>query len=203
MVFPGAGYAELALAAAAQTFGQGKGVALEGLKIEAPLVLDGKSRTGLQLSLLRRSAVRDPCAGGIQGRNAVEPPRQGRLARAEPSPSAVSLAESWSACRASATRPRSIGVSTHWVCSMDPSSRISKRSGSDRTRRWGGSRRRQKSNPTWPATSCTPPSSTPSFQLLAALPGEGTFLPVSIDRLDVHEPGKTDCVGICPHHEHG
>ena len=85
VVFPGAGYAELALAAAVQTFGPGKGVALENLKIEAPLVLDGKPRTSLQVSLHgdhefeihARAESRDDTQWN---RHAV-----GRLARAEPS----------------------------------------------------------------------------------------------------------------------
>ncbi len=190
VVFPAAGFAEIGLAAAAEVHNTGSGVALEGLKIAAPLILTSDARSELQMSvngdhLFEIHARRKSRDETYWHRHAV-----GRLATAEPVDDEVALSEVRD--RLSIRRDQEeiyrhldgIGLQygeqfrcleATWIGDKEVLGQIALTDDieADLER------------------FCLHPAILDaSFQLLAALPGDGTYLPVSINRLDLVAFGR-------------
>ena len=99
IVFPGAGYVEMALAAARETLGPGPCI-LEDIELQKLLVLDDKAARPVQISLDATSGDFEVYACADASGNAWEPHAHGRVKRdSRPALAAVDLADIRQRCR--------------------------------------------------------------------------------------------------------
>ena len=197
VVFPGAGYCELALAAAAELGLGADGLVLEKFSIEAPLVFGGKTEARLQLSMDAESRFVVHASSSHAGGEAEDGQHwrrhaSGRIAAPEPQGPARRLdlaqlrgrLESEHGAGACYARLDAIGLE------YGPLFR-------NLDQVWRGEGEALGKIVAVPEIAASladyrfhPALLDACFQLLAALPVEGTFLPVAIDRLEMRaRPG--------------
>jgi len=191
VVFPGAGFIEMALAAADETIPANGPIAVERLSIETPLVLSAGSQTRLQLSIGADRQFQIHSLAQQEGEQRWTRHVSGVLSDA-PRPHDVpyldgaTLHDRLSNAREQAEiyrrfdllglhyGPQFRRLEAAWIGQEEALGRIAT------TPEIEAEVGRYKVHPALLDA---------AFQLMAALPGEGTYLPVGVERVEVHQPG--------------
>ena len=191
MVFPAAGYIEMALAAACETGLGEEGIAFERFSIEAPLVLDATLPARLQLSLGNDRRFQIHSLTMHDGEQRWTCHASGCLVKAAPVGQAPELDWTMLDGRLPTTRtqaeayrrtdqlglqygPQFQLLETLWVGADEALARIAA------TSEISAEASRYKVHPA---------VLDAAFHLMAALPTEGTYLPVGVERIEVYRPG--------------